>query len=135
MRLRTRNRAYLVAVAVALPLLAAAPAGANRLCVVNTDPDHAHRFFWIHANYDYAIHEEAIPAGGSACLDSEFLLGPGWRVKGLVQLYDDHSKTAGDEVYSRPIDMERDDASRRVDLCFEFDRAAVSYTFRSQDCP
>ncbi len=128
-----RIRAALVAVAVAV--LLAAAAGANRLCVVNADPDNSHRFFWKHANYDYAIHEATIPAGGSACFDSEFLLGPGWRVMGLVQLYDGPDKTAGDEVYSQPFDMGSDDAGRRAGLCFAFDRSAVSYAFRSGDCP
>ena len=132
---RVRASVSLMAVALASLLAAAAPAGANRLCVINTDPDNAHRFLWMNTGYDYAIHETAVPAAGSACFDSEFLLGPGWYVKGIVQLYDDRYQTAGDEVPSEPVDMGPDDSGRRVDLCFEFDRAAVSYVFRTEECP
>ena len=132
---KVRARVAMAAVASAFLLAAATPAGANRLCVANIDPDNAHRFLWMHTGYDYAIHEAAVPAAGSACFDSEFLIGPGWYVKGIVQLYDDRYQTAGDEVFSKTVDMGPADSARRADLCFEFDRAAVSYVFRAEDCP
>jgi hypothetical protein len=45
--LRTGLRAALPAAALVISLAVAGPAGANRLCVVNTDPDHSHRFQWV----------------------------------------------------------------------------------------
>ena len=132
---KVRARVAFAVIASAFLLATVAPAGANRLCVANIDPDNAHRFLWMHTGYDYAIHEAAVPAAGSACFDSEFLIGPSWYVKGIVQLYDDRYQTAGDEVFSKPVDMGPAESGRQVELCFEFDRAAVSYAFRSEGCP
>lgn len=112
-----------------------ARAESNALCVTNADPDHGHRFLWMHSDYDFEIHSALAEPGQRVCFDSEFLAGPGWYLRAVVKLYEDRYQTAGQEFASQPVDFgPAEDAARR-EFCFRFDEAVFIYGFASGPCP